>query len=72
MSPATNATSERAFSALRRVENYLQSTMNQIRVNNIMVLHVHKERADNLDLIEIAREFVRGSENRLSIFGSFK
>ena len=70
--PATNATSERAFSALRRVKNYLQSTMNQIRVNNIMVLHVHKERTDNLDLIEIAREFVRGSENRLSIFGSFK
>ena len=46
--------------------------MNQIRVNNIMVLHVHKERTDNLDLIEIAREFVRGFENRLSIFGSFK
>ena len=61
--PTTNATSERSFSSLRRVKNYLQSTMNQIRVNNIMVLHVHKERTDNLDLIEIAREFVRGSEN---------
>ena len=46
--------------------------MNQIHVKNIMVLHVHKERTDNLDLIEIARELVRGSENRLSIFGSFK
>ena len=70
--PATRATNERAFSALRRVKDYLQSTMNQIHVNNIMVLHVHKERTDNLDLIEIAREFARGSENQLSIFGSFK
>ena len=69
---ATSATSERAFSALRRVKNYLQSTMNRIRVNNIIVLHVRKERTDNLDLIEIAREFVIGSENRLLIFGSFK
>ena len=37
--------------------------MNRIRVNNIMVLHVRKERTDNLDLIEIAREFVIDSEN---------
>ena len=42
---ATNATSERVFSALQHVKNYLQSTMNQIPVSNIMVLHVHKERS---------------------------
>ena len=61
--PATNATSEMACSALRRVKNYLQSTMNKICVNNITVLQVHKERTDNLDLTEIARKFVKGSEN---------
>ena len=31
-----------------------------------------EERTDNLDLIEIATEYVRGSENQLSVFGSFK
>ena len=38
--PASNATSERSFSALRRVKTYLSSTMTQCRLNNLMVLHV--------------------------------
>lgn len=40
--PASNATSERSFSALRRIKTYLRSTMTQQRLNNLMVLHVHK------------------------------
>ena len=40
--PASNATSERSFSALRRVKSYLRSTMCQQRLNNLMVLHVYK------------------------------
>jgi hypothetical protein len=66
--PATNATSERSFSALRRAKSYLQSTMKQMRLNNIMVLHVHKDRTDALDLVDIANDFVRGHENRLSTY----
>ena len=42
--PATNAVSERSASALRRVKNYLRSTMNRSRLNNLMVIHVHKEK----------------------------
>ena len=70
--PATNATSERSFSALRRVKNYLQSTMGQVRRNNIMVMHVHKDRTDKLSLADAANDFVSGSETRLSIFGVFQ
>ena len=40
--PATNATSEHSFSALRCVKTYLRTTMTQQRLNNLMVLHVHK------------------------------
>ena len=40
--PATNTTSERSFSALRRIKTYLRSTMKQERLNSLMVLHVHK------------------------------
>lgn len=35
--PATNAISERSFSALRRVKSYLRSTMTQERLNNILI-----------------------------------
>jgi len=70
--PATNATSERSFSALRRAKMYLQSTMTQKRLNHVMLLHVHKDRTDELDLIDVANDFVSGSEHRLSIFGKFQ
>ena len=70
--PATNATSERSFSALRRVKSYLRSTMSQQRLNNLMLLHVHKERTDSLDELSIVNEFVGESEHRLQVFGQFK
>ena len=63
------ATSERSFSALRRVKSYLRSTMGQQRLNNLMVLHVHKDMADEIDLQKIATEFIGDSEHRLKIFG---
>ena len=39
--PATNATSERSFSSLRRIKTFLRSTMTQSRLNSLMTLHVH-------------------------------
>ena len=41
--PATNAVRERSFSALKRVKTYLPSTTGQDRLNDLMLLHVHKE-----------------------------
>ena len=52
--PATNATSERSFSAFRRVKNYLRTTMLQEELNNLLVLHVHKDCTDLLDFTSIA------------------
>ena len=71
VSPATNATSERSFSALRRLKTYLRSTMTQQRLNHCALLHVLKE-CDELDLKDIAKDFVGSSEHRYSIFGHFK
>ena len=70
--PATNATSECSFSALRRVKTYLRSTMMQERLNHLLVLHMHKERTDGVDLKDIGEKFVAGSEQRLRNFGKFK
>ena len=70
--PATNAESERAFSSLRRVKSYLRSTMSQERLNHLMVLHIHKDRTDSLNAIDIANDFVSGSDHRQQIFSKFK
>ena len=64
--PATNAVSERSASALR---TYLRTTMSDTRLNNLLVLHVHKDRCDSLVLADCLNEFVCGSEHRHSLFG---
>ena len=69
--PATNATSERSFSALRRVKSYFRGTMKRSRLNHLMLLHVHKDLSDELDLISCANEFVSANEHRFNIFGKF-
>lgn len=69
--PMTSATAERTFSTLRRLKNYLRSTMTQRRLNHIILLHTHKERVDVLDLLAIAKEFVLANDRRRSYFGHF-
>ena len=69
--PVTSATAERAFSALRRLKNFLRSSMTQPRLNHVMLLHIHKERSDKLDLMTIAKEFISINERRQTYFGQF-
>ena len=67
--PASNASSERAFSSVRRIKSYLRSTMLQQRFNHLMLLHVHNDHTDGLKLVDIANEFITGSEHRQHVFG---
>ena len=69
--PATNATSECSFSALRRIKIYLRTTMTQMRLNSLMVLHIHSHKTDSLNLYSIADQFVGNREGRLRVFGKF-
>ena len=73
IAPATSAVSERSYSALRRTKTWLRTTctMTQKRLNNCMLLHVHKEKVDKLNVIDIANEFGCANESRLSTFGKF-
>ena len=71
VTPATNAVSERSASVLRRVKTYLRSTMTQMRLNNIMILHAHKERTDALSIPSCLNEFVALNDHRLDVFGKF-
>ena len=65
---ATNATSERSFSAMKRIKSYLRSTMGQERLNNLMVLHVRKEL---VELKEIGNNFISKCPLRQEVFGKF-
>ena len=68
--PATNAVSERSFSALKRVKTYLRSTTD-CRLNHLTMLHVHKDRTDALSLVDLANDFAGEKENRKQLFGKF-
>ncbi|XP_022168292.1 zinc finger MYM-type protein 1-like [Myzus persicae] len=69
--PASAATAERSFSALRRLKTYLRSTMTQKRLTHLMILHVHKSMTAKIDLKLIAKEFVSRTSERKSKFGNF-
>ena len=69
--PATNATSERTFSALHRVKTYLRISMTQTRLNTLITLQVHKERTDALVMKAIVNEFTARNERRRCVFGKF-
>uniref|UniRef100_A0A8C4QSI2 TTF-type domain-containing protein n=1 Tax=Eptatretus burgeri TaxID=7764 RepID=A0A8C4QSI2_EPTBU len=68
--PATSAVGERSVSVLHRVKTYLASTVAQQRLNHCILLHVHKEITDSINLIDTANEFVN-NEKRQRNFGRF-
>ena len=55
--PATNAVSERSFSAIRRLKTWLRTTTSQSQLNWCSLLHIHKEKTDSLQLASVANEF---------------
>jgi len=69
--PVTTSTAERSFSSLRRIKTYLRNTMNACRLNNLLLLHVHKSKTDTLDLHFIAKKFVSVNCCRENFFGKF-
>lgn len=69
--PITTATAERSFSALRRIKTYLRSTMSECRLNNVLLLHCHKDITDNVNVTDIAKTFVSANSRRQNYFGSF-
>ena len=56
--PASNAVSEKSFSAVRHLYTYLRT-------------NIHKNRLDNLSLLEVENDFIGESVHRQTIFGNF-
>ena len=49
----------------------VQDSEAEQRLNNCMMLHIHKEITDSCDMHEIAKEFVSENSERQRFFGSF-
>ena len=45
--------------------------MTEKRLNNCVLLHVHKDLTDQLDIIDVAKEFISVNTDRSRQFGSF-
>ena len=70
--PVSSCESERSFSALRRLKTWLRSTLGQKRLNYVAVCHVHKDLLMKVNVQRIASDFIKQSEIRKNVFGSFK
>ena len=72
--PATNAVSERSFSALPEGQDILAiyNELKQTRLNHLIILHAHKEKTDSLNLHDIGKELLRCSEHRFSVSDMFR
>ncbi|KAF0733309.1 zinc finger MYM-type protein 1-like, partial [Aphis craccivora] len=55
--PISTASNERFFSSLKRVKTFLQTTIGDNRLNDLIVIAVEKEEASNIDLLEVVNAF---------------
>ena len=62
--PATNASSEQSFSALKRLKTAVKNSMGQARLNSLLIMHVYRELTDRLDIQRIISQFVMCHGNR--------
>jgi len=69
--PVSSCAAERSFSALRRLKNWLRSTMTQQRLNAVVVCHVNKDIVDGLNVSELVSDFAKWSDIRRGLFGAF-
>ena len=57
------------ITALKRIKTYLRSTTGEGRLNHLMLLHVHKELADGIAMVEVANLFVGDNQRRMQLLG---
>ena len=72
MLPATNASSERSFSLLRLEKSYVRATTAQDRLNRLIILSAYRENFDELNLKDVAREFIHKNDTRNYYFEKYK
>ena len=64
--PASSATAERAFSAMKRIKNYLRATMGGERLSSLALMHVH--RSFQIDIDEVISVFAGLNNRRMALY----
>ena len=67
--PATSCEAERTFSQLRHIKNWLRSSLSQERLNHALMLAVHREQIEAVDIYEEMRAFAAQTAQRTNTFG---
>ena len=67
--PATSCTAERTFSQLRRIKTWLRSSLSQERLNHALMLSIHRERLEALNLEAEVQAFAGETSQRVNTFG---
>jgi hypothetical protein len=49
--PVSTSTAERSHSTLRRLKNYMRSTMTESRLNGLALLNIHKDKHIDIDIV---------------------
>lgn len=57
--PVSSATCERSFSAMRRIKNWLRSSMIQERFTNLSTLHIEREISNVLNIDDVLNDFAK-------------
>ncbi|XP_025265106.1 zinc finger MYM-type protein 1-like [Camponotus floridanus] len=70
--PGSSCTNERSFSVLRRLKNYLRTTMLQDRLNHVAILHIYNDITDKLDIEILMDEFIARNVKRTTVFALSK
>ena len=64
--PASSATAERSFSAMKRITNYLRATMGDERLSSLALMHVH--RSFQIDIDEVISVFAGLKNRRMALY----
>ena len=65
--PVSNCTGERSFSHLKRIKNYLRSTMLQERLCALAILNIENELVKNIDFGQLVEAFATAKSRRRHI-----
>ena len=70
--PQNNFVSERSASALQRIKKYLRSTMTQSRLNNVMVIQIHKDLTYSINHCKYLMSFHQQMKKKVPILDVFE
>ena len=63
--PVASASAERSFSVLKRIKNYLRSTIGQQRLNDLSILAIEQDLAKSLNFDLVVDIFMRQNPRRI-------